>query len=296
VWTFELYICGDGIIDPGEQCDDDGESVACDVDCTFPACGDGTLNASTGEGCDDGNTTSSDCCDATCSLEPAGSPCLDSTVCNGDEACDGNGTCVPGTPLDCTDGDPCSHDTCDPALGCNSEDAPSCAAQAGTDGKIKIRVNAAGETELRWSKKRSLPPPFWMPGNAPSALCIWDTHGGTYDRVFEAFLPPAPSSWTGKANNLYYTRMTFRDPLGLHDGLTRISAVKKDFPLKTRFLLVLEGPNAPAPPSFSLERMFDQSSTVYVQYREDGNYCAGSYFEVDDTARNRADLFNAKRK
>jgi len=61
--------CGDGIIGGPEECDDAGESATCDADCTFVVCGDGTLNATAGEHCDDGNTTAGDGCDASCRVE-----------------------------------------------------------------------------------------------------------------------------------------------------------------------------------------------------------------------------------
>ncbi len=54
--------CGNGVIDPGEQCDD-------------------------------GNSASGDCCSAGCQFEPAGSVCNDDgLVCTAD-ACNGTGTC-----------------------------------------------------------------------------------------------------------------------------------------------------------------------------------------------------------
>lgn len=63
-------MCGDGIEQLGEQCDD-GNAVAddgCEPDCTeTPNCGDGSVQ--TGEECDDGNTTPGDGCDDICLLE-----------------------------------------------------------------------------------------------------------------------------------------------------------------------------------------------------------------------------------
>ena len=41
-------LCGDGVVDPGEECDDGGANVfepgACRPDCTLPVCGDGILD------------------------------------------------------------------------------------------------------------------------------------------------------------------------------------------------------------------------------------------------------------
>ncbi len=64
--------CGNGTPDEGEQCDDGGESAACDADCTLVECGDGTRNVTAGEECDDGNTTADDGCSATCQSEAVG--------------------------------------------------------------------------------------------------------------------------------------------------------------------------------------------------------------------------------
>jgi cysteine-rich repeat protein len=78
-----LSICGNLIVDDGEQCDIPGETgeysqtIAgrqCDVDCSFgPYCGDGVLQTPFGEQCDDGNNEDGDFCSALCKVEPAGS-------------------------------------------------------------------------------------------------------------------------------------------------------------------------------------------------------------------------------
>jgi cysteine-rich repeat protein len=71
-------VCGDGVTDAPEECDDAGESASCDADCTLAECGDGTLNTTAGEECDDGNTTPGDGCDASCLIEvgPVGACCV----------------------------------------------------------------------------------------------------------------------------------------------------------------------------------------------------------------------------
>jgi cysteine-rich repeat protein len=64
--------CGDGVVDPGEQCDDgnalDGDG--CDGNCTLTACGNGVVTS--GEECDDGNAHGCDGCDPGCQEEPSG--------------------------------------------------------------------------------------------------------------------------------------------------------------------------------------------------------------------------------
>ena len=45
--------CGNGMVDDGEDCDDGGESATCDADCTSVECGDGVVNETAMECCDD---------------------------------------------------------------------------------------------------------------------------------------------------------------------------------------------------------------------------------------------------
>src|SRR5436309_4065137 len=91
-------VCGNGVVEPGEQCDD-------------------------------GNTLDGDCCSSTCQFDPAGAPCTGTNVCLTATTCDGAGVCGGGTPTPgaCNDGNPCTTaDTCaggvcvgGPALNCD---------------------------------------------------------------------------------------------------------------------------------------------------------------------------------
>jgi cysteine-rich repeat protein len=70
----KLPVCGDGIQDSGEQCDDpagnsDDPNRACRLDCTPRRCGDGIHDNNFGEQCDDGNNVNGDGCSSTCQLE-----------------------------------------------------------------------------------------------------------------------------------------------------------------------------------------------------------------------------------
>lgn len=81
--TVSISICGNLIVDDGEDCDAVGETgdysttIAgrqCDVDCQWgPYCGDGILQTIYDEECDDGNNDDGDFCSAVCTIEPAGS-------------------------------------------------------------------------------------------------------------------------------------------------------------------------------------------------------------------------------
>lgn len=81
--TLTLSVCGNLLVDVGEQCDVPGETGVysqtiagrqCTAACLFgPYCGDGILQSPQGEECDDGNNDDGDFCSAICKIEPAGS-------------------------------------------------------------------------------------------------------------------------------------------------------------------------------------------------------------------------------
>jgi len=100
IGNFSLSVCGDGVLDAGESCDDgnttngDGCSSTCELE---SVCGNGILEGN--EVCDDGNTTDGDNCSSTCDAENF---CGDGVL-NTSEACDDGNT---------TNGDGCSS-TCE---------------------------------------------------------------------------------------------------------------------------------------------------------------------------------------
>jgi cysteine-rich repeat protein len=81
--TLTISICGNLIVDDGEDCDIPGETGVysqtivgrqCTPQCFWgPYCGDGILQTLFGEECDDGNNDDGDFCSAICKIEPAGS-------------------------------------------------------------------------------------------------------------------------------------------------------------------------------------------------------------------------------
>jgi cysteine-rich repeat protein len=91
-------LCGDGVVNAacGEECD---PPVAgrCTGECLRePGCGDGILDP--GEGCDDGNTTDCDGCSAACRVETG---CGDGVVCGAEQCDDGNATSCDGCSPAC---------------------------------------------------------------------------------------------------------------------------------------------------------------------------------------------------
>jgi cysteine-rich repeat protein len=81
-------------------------------------CGDGVLDP--GEQCDDGNAAGG-CCTATCTLAPLATPCDDHDACTTASVCNALGVCVGTQPAHCDDGDKCTVDHCDPADGCHND-------------------------------------------------------------------------------------------------------------------------------------------------------------------------------
>jgi hypothetical protein len=91
--------CGDGTVNNNgtEQCDDGGQSAACDTDCTTATCGDSTVNAAAGEACDSGGVQTV-ACEANCTAPTCGDGILNTAageVCD-DGVNDGtSGSCSP---------------------------------------------------------------------------------------------------------------------------------------------------------------------------------------------------------
>lgn len=90
-----MGMCGNGVIEPGEDCDEGAESMTCDGNCSPVMCGDGYTNIVAGEACDDGNDVDTDACLAGC----IAAKCGDGIVQAGVE--------------DCDDGNEVDIDTCD---------------------------------------------------------------------------------------------------------------------------------------------------------------------------------------
>jgi len=135
--------CGDGIInDSGtEQCDDgpgnsDSTPNACRTDCTLPVCGDSVLDNSYGEACDEGGVNTATC-DSDCTEPVCGDALFNAP--SGEECDDGNGintdACVAGC-LAATCGDGFLH------TGFESCDGGECC--TGSCGFVALNVPCTG--------------------------------------------------------------------------------------------------------------------------------------------------------
>jgi cysteine-rich repeat protein len=84
VTTGPAPVCGDGVVDPGEACDDGNpdDTDDCLQGCVLAACGDGKVHTGV-EACDDGNDVDDDGCSNLCVLATCGDGKVD-----GVETCD----------------------------------------------------------------------------------------------------------------------------------------------------------------------------------------------------------------
>ena len=174
--TTSQGVCGDGIMDAPEACDD-GNQVpddGCENDCTvsLPVCGDSRVEGE--EECDDGNGENTDSC-VNCSF----SSCGDGYVQVGVEQCDnGPNNVSPDTaaPTDCTtacvlacgDGVAASNEECDDANQIDDDDCSNdCVAPrivfvtsftnngdwgglAGADSDCEVAALGLGQPNSQW--------------------------------------------------------------------------------------------------------------------------------------------------
>jgi len=113
-------ICGNGIIESGEQCDDgaaNSDSATCTTACKNNICGDGLVYLGIEE-CDDDNLINGDGCSSLCQLETCAEQ--NGFICNSDELCPGSALTASDTEVCCnvgcviTSGNTC--DTCGDGL------------------------------------------------------------------------------------------------------------------------------------------------------------------------------------
>jgi cysteine-rich repeat protein len=149
-------VCGDGIVEGGESCDDgnNSNSDTCLTSCRLASCGDGFVRAGV-EKCDDGNMRDGDSCSANCST---GSGCGNGIIDPGETCDDGNvsnsdkclASCKPNV---CGDGfaqlglEQCDDGNKDATDGCNNECKLSGAEPGGCPG-LQLPLSTGKATTL----------------------------------------------------------------------------------------------------------------------------------------------------
>ena len=239
--------------------------------------GEGVLDP--GEAYDDGNSIDGDCCSSACALNPPGTSCADGDLCNGDETCDGSGSCQAGTALVCDDGDPCTQDSCDAILGCQvvSGPAPVCAAAGKTviDIVNKTKDNA-DKISWKWNKgAETLLADFGDPTTTTEyALCVYDTSAAVPTLATKVIVPPA-SAWISKGTKGFQ----YKDKTATFDG-AKIVVLKPGVAGKAKVRVLAKGVNLPAPAPVSPTQFFNQDPQVTVQLLNGLGNCWTSEFTV----------------
>jgi cysteine-rich repeat protein len=242
--------CGDGVPDPGEECDDNNQTSGdgCDANCTITACGNGILTPGTGEFCDDGNTAPGDCCNATCGFESAGSSCADESPCTQNDVCDGAGTCE-GAPLA----------------------DPTCAEPLSTKGaRVGIR-DSGGKKKLtfNWGKGATVAEAaFGTPTTTDVyTLCVYVDDGMDERVVVEASVPTG-AAW----QDLDSKGFRYRNKAAAPDGISQVQlrpGVKPKIKVKG------------GGPSLDVGALgFGPTAVVDVQLRNSGGACFGATYSA----------------
>ncbi len=230
--------CGDGVSQPGEECDDGNATNGdgCDVNCRVSACGNGAV--APGEQCDDGNTEPGDCCGPTCQGEAAGTACFgDLNPCT-DNVCDGAGSCgIPNT-ISCTDGDRCTEgdrcaDTlcvpgtpCDPCHRCNAAIGcvmPNCTLVPATQASLVVKqgsTDARDKLSYRWKDGALAQTAFADPRVVTPRFCLYDASNAVLLSALAPDSSCADGCWLDTGETYRY-----RDPSLAPDGIASMKLV-----------------------------------------------------------------------
>lgn len=147
-------VCGDGIVQPGEACDDGNLAVGdgCDAICQQEVCGNGVLQA--GESCDDGNLYDWDGCSSFC-----GPTCSDV---DNDHVCDEDDNCP-------TDANPSQLDSNGNSIG-DACESTCVFIRRGTFGNVADSVLSLGKPTTNYGTSQALYTGVPDPGYRQSLL------------------------------------------------------------------------------------------------------------------------------
>ncbi len=234
-------VCGDGVAEVLEQCDDSNTSSGdgCSATCMLEYCGDAITNNVTEE-CDDGNTDNTDGCTNTCTMATCGDGILHDSVeqCDDGNTSSGDGcsaTCVieycgdgvvnnSGTE-ECDDGNQDSNDGCSTqcAADCNSEPLPGCRAAAVSS--LVVRNDAKNINDVvkwKWNKGAASTLAELSDPTSTSAykLCLYPEAAGTVSLGDQIILPSGPP-WQATGTKGY----RYHDPMTSLDGVATVEIV-----------------------------------------------------------------------
>lgn len=224
----------------GEAFDNDASPESEFVDYqfrTFGPCGNGQIDA--GEDCDNGSSSSADCCaTATCLYESNG------TSCNGDanectlEVCGGasavcstpDGNASDGAP--CDDGSLCTSESCDGSGACVAAPAPDLTCEGATKTSLDLVQSAKpGKDKIKFKWNKGVIADIGQVailGVAAddAALCVYANGGSTMVSNLQL---PANSLWQFKGNS----GLQYKDKTGSVGGTTA-ARFKVDFTMQPK--------------------------------------------------------------
>jgi cysteine-rich repeat protein len=222
--------CGNGILEPGEDCDDANivSGDGCSSSCHLESCGDGHLDG--GEECDDGNTVAGDGCSITCRIEPG---CGNGRLEPGEECDDGNHAAGDGCSMSCRHEHVCGDGTLQPGEECDdgnlvSGDGCSTAClhelctvvRAGQRlwpyAVMNIRRSTPGAERLSLHGTFQLPMPFGSLAPQERGLIIRLENAAGETRV-EVPVPGGPL-WSSPRTG----RWLYKDPNGSANGIRKL--------------------------------------------------------------------------
>jgi hypothetical protein len=257
--------CGNGIVDPGEACDD----------------GKLGLNG--------------DCCALGCSALAEGTSCPPGAVCATGGACDGAGSCVPnsfvsaGTP--CPTVDPCaSSSLCNGAGACVPVFAPSVGCKIGARHSA-VLLQAPPHARLSWTWPHGAPTSSSDYGDPTTTtdytLCVYDSSATGASLATEVAIPAGGTC--GRQPCWRATRSGFKygnkagTPAGVLSATLKVGAAPGVASIKLKG----RGPNLPLP-ALPLQK----DPKVVVALRNS----AGACWEADYSTAQRSDVtqFRAK--
>jgi cysteine-rich repeat protein len=180
-------------------------------------CGNGMLDP--GEQCDDGNASDGDCCSSSCQTQaPNGTSCDDPHACIVGGSCQ-SGTCTGGT-VSC---DPCL--TCEPPFGCVPPAHAQCELEVPKSASVTLTKSAADPSRdaVAWRWRSSRPVALLDFGSPQTVtdltLCVYDQTG----LKLSATAPAGGTCGTKPCWSASSTSIKYKDQGAAPDGLTSLA-------------------------------------------------------------------------
>jgi cysteine-rich repeat protein len=257
-----------------------------------PDCGNGIVDP--GETCDDGNIRKNDCCGADCIWEGTDVSCDDGDVCTVDDLCDGAGTCISGDVDPCDDDNLCSVDSCVPMSGCVHGDEPAtgCITAESSQFQVKYPPLQRYKDKLKWKFKGGpavVQADLGQPNvDTKYALCVYDETLATPARVASIEIAPGSTTWETKDPKGF----AFKTKSEIYNGVSKVSLKTGEDGTSSASLLA-KGNNVPMPEPVGMVKYMNMQSKVTVQLINDAtSTCWQS--EFTSAKKNTGQSFLAK--